>query len=50
VHVAEYAIILLTFLLINLFGLEMGMASGVLVSMTNFIADYARAPVRIASE
>jgi MFS superfamily sulfate permease-like transporter len=44
--VAEYAIILLTFMLINLFGLELGMACGVLVAMAHFIADYARAPVR----
>jgi len=35
--VAEYAIILLTFLLINLFGLEMGMACGVLVSMAHVL-------------
>eukprot|EP00967_Tisochrysis_lutea_P102451 scaffold154273_cov37-Tisochrysis_lutea.AAC.8 len=45
VHTAEYGIILLTFLFINLFGLELGMACGVLVAMAHFIADYARAPI-----
>lgn len=42
-HPAEYGIILLTFGAINLFGLELGMCAGVLVAMTHFIADYARA-------
>lgn len=45
VHPAEYAIIWCTFLLINLGGLEIGMACGVLVAMLHFILDYARVPV-----
>jgi len=34
-----------TFLLINAFDLEIGMACGVLVAMLHFILDYARVPV-----
>jgi len=45
VHFAEYVTILLTFLFINLIGLELGMSAGVLVAMTHFILDYARVPV-----
>ena len=45
VHPAEYVIIWCTFLLINLGGLEIGMACGVLVAMLHFILDYARVPV-----
>ncbi len=45
VHPAEYLIIWFTFLLVNLVGLELGMACGVLASMAQFILDYARVPV-----
>ena len=45
VHPAEYLIIWLTFGLINLVGLELGMACGVLAAMLQFILDYARVPV-----
>ena len=39
VHPAEYLIIWFTFLLVNLVGLELGMACGVLASMAQFILD-----------
>ena len=45
VHYAEYGVIWVTFLLINLVGLELGMASGVLIAMFTFILDYAKQPV-----
>ena len=45
VHPIEYIVILLTFLFINLFGLEIGMCAGVVFSMVTFIYDYARVPV-----
>ena len=44
-HYAEYGVIWVTFLLINLVGLELGMASGVLIAMFTFILDYAKQPV-----
>ena len=45
VHPIEYAVILATFLFINLFGLELGMSGGVLLSLVSFVYDYARVPV-----
>ena len=38
----EYMVIIATFLMINLGGLEIGMASGVLIAMVSFIYDYAK--------
>ena len=45
VHPIEYGVILCTFFMINLVGLELGMACGVLVAMASFIYDYAKVPV-----
>ena len=45
VHSIEYGVIISTFVLINLCGLELGMACGVLIAMISFIYDYARVPV-----
>ena len=41
----EYFVIVATFMLINLCGLQIGMGGGVLVSMVCFIYEYASVPV-----
>ena len=45
VHPIEYAVIVATFLLINFFGLGVGMGGGVLIAMACFIYDYAKVSV-----